>query len=141
MIHGPLAHNLLDRGWVVAMALAAGVVLGTSAVGLNLWIASGPIATVFVVAYIGTLAGIALRPDDVRAHGLAAGLAVLVWGGRAAAFLDLVVESNRWDLWGAVAERAALLAAALTLHFLAARRIAHTQVLSERGILPRPADG
>lgn len=122
-----VVNHLLDRCWGAFFAGAAIFVLATSDVGLNLWIATGGTATMFVVLYVAALIGVVVDPDEVRQHGLAAGLSVLVWGGRAAAFVDL-------ELWGAVAERSALLVASLTLHFMAARRIGHAHARAEQGL-------
>lgn len=120
-------NHLLDRCWAAFFAGAATFVLATSDVGLNLWIANGGVATMFVIVYVASLIGVVIDPDRIPQHGLAAGLSVLVWGGRAAAFFEL-------GLWGAVAERTAVLAASLTLHLMAARRIGHAEVLAEQGL-------
>ena len=115
------------------VAIAVGTVLVTSEVGVNLWFVSGPPAVMVGLAYMASLSGVTLRPNDIRLHQLAGPLGVTFWGGRGAAFAQLVIEQHRWDLLGAVAERGALAAALMTLHVIAARRVAFAESVGLHG--------
>jgi len=121
----------IDRAWALIAGTAAVTVWATSEVGVNLYFSSGLLAEAVAIWYAATSAAIAVKPDEAWFHKIGSGLAVLFWGGRAAAFAELVIRDDRWDLTGAVVERFAVLAALLTLHFTAARRAARIQFVHE----------
>ena len=130
----------LDRVWPGVVAGAALTVLSTSAVGINLWFASGIAADILTLIYVVVMAALVGAPDELGLHRAAIVLSALFWGGRAGGFAELVITQGRFDLWGAVAERGAIFAAVLTLHLVAARRIGHTQALEAHGIRMGGAD-
>ena len=92
----------------------------TSLVEPNLWAFSGAPAHVCLVWYGLTLAVLAVCPYRLGfMHPASAALAVLVIGGRTAAFAQIMLD-GRPDLEGAVWERVWLLLAVLIWHWTAA---------------------
>lgn len=107
----------LERAFPALTAIVVIGILATSQVPPNLWAFAGRPAAAVMAFYTLPNFWLAINPDDIRAHYLAGGLAVFVWGGRAGGFVELVLsEPPRWDLLGAVGERILLLALVLAWH-------------------------
>lgn len=105
------------RAYAAAATAATLAVTATSGVERNLWVVSGTPAEVFAVGYCIALAWLAVDPRRLTTHLVAGGLGSAYWMGRAGGFAEIVAD-GRTDLIGAVAERAAMLAAAVAIHML-----------------------
>jgi len=97
------------------LALAVAYLVGASKVPLDLWVVAGRWAQVAVVVWAAVLCGLIVHPMWVRGHIAAAGLAVIVFGGRGGGFLQAVL-GGRPDLWVAVGERVVMATAAVLWH-------------------------
>ncbi len=117
----PAARWFPQMGAPLVVA-AAWALAFTSDVGVNLVLFRGFAALMVVYLWAAALVVLAFRPSAVMHQAAAVG-AVLVLGGRAYAFLKLVLEQGRTDLWLAVGERVGFLAMVVAWHMMQAARL------------------
>ena len=83
----------------------------------SLLLFSGPGVTAVTVVYAAILVWLAVFPGKVlKLHAWGNALAVLILGGRALGFVELMIEQGSWALAGTVAERVINLLALLLWH-------------------------
>ena len=108
---------LEDRGFPLLIATTLVVVFGSSPVGVNLWVADGALAAVVLWAYVAVLGLIVVLPHPPSVlHKIGAALAVVTWGGRGFAFLELGIQRDNFNLAGAVLERLTLMVCLILWH-------------------------
>jgi len=105
-----------ERTIASVLAVMIATVAMTSTL-VDVGLIAGTQARIIMWSSVGLLTAIAVRPSRTL-HVVALGISALVLFGRGASFVSLVLNADRPDLWGAVAERFAMFVIVIIWHLL-----------------------